>query len=102
MAPILAICIIVCLALFGERPVAVCICLAIVAFGVLDLFTMGFSQEFYNLVQVLAPASFISALVGFAEIAIRKTEKHFLTACFALGLSLAYWIFTVGLTAVVG
>lgn len=102
LAPIFAICLIVWLVSCPESPITVRICFALVAFGVMHLLGMGFCQEFYFLVQVLAPTSFIFAMVGFGEIAIRKNGEHIPTTCYAIGLSLTYWIFTVGLTAVVG
>ncbi len=102
LAPVLAICFAVWLVRFSKRPVSACVCVVVVSFGVLHLVTTGFSTEFYNLVRILAPASFVLGLTSFAEIAIRKTPNHFPTACFAFALSTVYWVFTVGLTSVVG
>ncbi len=101
-APIIAICAFIWLVRFPSRPFTVWISLALLAFGLLHLFTMEAASKFYAVVQILAPTLFTLSLLGFVEIRIRRLPNHLPTVCFVFGLAIIYWHFTLTLAAVMG
>ena len=102
VGPVLFIGFVIWICRYGDRPVLSLVSALAITFGLMQLLAAGFSSGFYLLTLFLAPASFIAAVFGVAEVLIRKLKKHIPTSCFALGLSICYWIFTLGLVVVVG